>query len=94
MTELNKLTVADSVKGLKNKDFTSKELVNAHIKQIEKHKNLNAYVTETFDLALKQAEAADQNYAQNQPQTLEGIPLPLKIFSVRKELELRHVLIY
>ncbi|AFC71648.1 Asp-tRNA(Asn)/Glu-tRNA(Gln) amidotransferase subunit GatA [Rickettsia australis] len=78
MTELNKLTVADSVKGLKNKDFTSKELVNAHIKQIEKHRNLNAYVTETFDLALKQAEAADQNYAQNQPRTLEGIPFAAK----------------
>ncbi|GAA5253036.1 Asp-tRNA(Asn)/Glu-tRNA(Gln) amidotransferase subunit GatA [Candidatus Rickettsia kedanie] len=78
MTELNKLTVADSIKGFKNKDFTSKELVNAHIKQIEKHKNLNAYVTETFDLALKQAEAADQNYAQNQPRTLEGIPFAAK----------------
>ncbi|ABV74545.1 aspartyl/glutamyl-tRNA amidotransferase subunit A [Rickettsia akari str. Hartford] len=78
MTELNKLTVADSIKGLKNKDFTSKELVNAHITQIEKHRNLNAYVTETFDLALKQAEAADQNYAQNQPRTLEGIPFAAK----------------
>ncbi|ADE29662.1 Asp-tRNA(Asn)/Glu-tRNA(Gln) amidotransferase subunit GatA [Rickettsia prowazekii] len=78
MTELNKLTVAESVKGLKNKDFTSKELVNAYIKQIEKYKNLNAYVTETFDLALKQAEAADQNYGQNKARTLEGIPFAVK----------------
>ncbi|BDU60196.1 glutamyl-tRNA(Gln) amidotransferase subunit A [Candidatus Rickettsia kotlanii] len=78
MTELNKLTVADSIKGLKNKDFTSTELICAHIKQIEKHRNLNAYVTETFDLALKQAEAADQNYARNNARTLEGIPFAAK----------------
>ncbi|KJW05276.1 Asp-tRNA(Asn)/Glu-tRNA(Gln) amidotransferase subunit GatA [Rickettsia argasii] len=78
MTELNKLTVANSIKGLKNKDFTSTELIGAHIKQIEKHRNLNAYVTETFDLALKQAEAADQNYAQNNARTLEGIPFAAK----------------
>ncbi|ALN41671.1 glutamyl-tRNA amidotransferase [Rickettsia rhipicephali] len=78
MTELNKLTIADSIKGLKNKDFTSTELIGAHIKQIEKHRNLNAYVTETFDLALKQAEAADQNYAQNNARTLEGIPFTAK----------------
>ncbi|AFC69331.1 aspartyl/glutamyl-tRNA amidotransferase subunit A [Rickettsia amblyommatis] len=78
MTELNKLTVADSIKGLKNKDFTSTELIGAYIKQIEKHRNLNAYVTETFDLALKQAEAADQNYAQNHARTLEGIPFAAK----------------
>ncbi|KJV61579.1 Asp-tRNA(Asn)/Glu-tRNA(Gln) amidotransferase subunit GatA [Rickettsia amblyommatis] len=78
MTELNKLTVADSIKGLKNKDFTSTELIGAYIKQIEKHRNLNAYVTETFDLALKQAEAADQSYAQNHARTLEGIPFAAK----------------
>ncbi|MFV0250606.1 MAG: Asp-tRNA(Asn)/Glu-tRNA(Gln) amidotransferase subunit GatA [Rickettsia aeschlimannii] len=78
MTELNKLTVANSIKGLKNKDFTSTELIGAHIKQIEKHRNLNAYVTETFDLALKQAEVADQNYAQNNARTLEGIPFTAK----------------
>ncbi|WP_347939334.1 Asp-tRNA(Asn)/Glu-tRNA(Gln) amidotransferase subunit GatA [Rickettsia oklahomensis] len=78
MTELNKLTVADSIKGLKNKDFTSTELVNAHIKQIEKHKNLNAYVTKTFDLALKGAQIADQNYAQNKARILEGIPFAAK----------------
>ncbi|WP_392506020.1 Asp-tRNA(Asn)/Glu-tRNA(Gln) amidotransferase subunit GatA [Rickettsia sp. 2024-CO-Wats] len=78
MTELNTLTVADSIKGLKNKDFTSTELIGAHIKQIEKHRNLNAYVTETFDLALKQAEAADQNYARNNARPLEGIPFAAK----------------
>ncbi|ABV73104.1 aspartyl/glutamyl-tRNA amidotransferase subunit A [Rickettsia canadensis str. McKiel] len=78
MTELNKLTLADSIKGLKNKDFTSTELVNAHIQQIEKHKNLNAYVTKTFDLALKGAQIADQNYAQNKARTLEGIPFAAK----------------
>ena len=78
MTELNKLTVADSIKGLKKKDFTSTELVNAHIQQIEKHKNLNAYVTKTFDLALKGAQIADQNYAQNKARTLEGIPFAAK----------------
>ena len=47
--KLNKLTVADSIKGLKNKDFTSTELIGAHIKQIQKHRNLNACVTETLD---------------------------------------------
>lgn len=78
MTELNKLSVADSIKGLKNKAFTSTELVSAHIKQIEKYKNLNAYVTETFDVALQSAKIADQNYAQNKARTLEGLPIAVK----------------
>ncbi|MFY9589744.1 Asp-tRNA(Asn)/Glu-tRNA(Gln) amidotransferase subunit GatA [Rickettsia endosymbiont of Halotydeus destructor] len=78
MSELNKLNVSDSIKGLKNKDFTSTELVNAHINQIEKHKNLNAYVTETFDIALQSAKIADQNYAQNKARALEGIPIAVK----------------
>ncbi|WP_342269786.1 Asp-tRNA(Asn)/Glu-tRNA(Gln) amidotransferase subunit GatA [Rickettsia endosymbiont of Orchestes rusci] len=78
MSELTKLTVANALKGLKNKEFSSQELVNSHIKQIEKHKNLNAYVTETFDIALQSAKIADQNYGKNEARPLEGIPIAVK----------------
>ncbi len=76
--ELTKLTIAKALKGLKNKHFSSVELVQAHINQAAQHRNLNIYITETFTEALKQAEVADQHYTQNTARLLEGIPIGVK----------------
>lgn len=78
MTNLTDLTIADALKGLENKDFTAKELTQAHIDEMGKHKALNAYIEETPDYALKQAEASDKRRASGDAKALDGIPLGIK----------------
>ena len=78
MSELVKLTIAEALKGLKNKDFTATELANAYIRQIENLRRYNAYVLETPDIALKQAKIADEHYKDGTNRALEGIPLGIK----------------
>lgn len=74
-SSLIKMSIAQAAKALKNKEFTSKELTQAHIDQMEAHRNLNAYITETPDLALKAAEASDARLQKGEGRALEGIPL-------------------
>lgn len=78
MTNLTHQTIAEALKGLKAKQFTSKELTEAHIRQMEATKSLNAFVTETPDLAIKQAEESDKRRASSTVGLLEGIPLAIK----------------
>ena len=78
MTELTKLTMAEALKGLKNKDFTSTELTEAYLKRMEEGRKYNAYVLETPEIALKQAAVADENYKKGINRALEGIPLGIK----------------
>lgn len=78
MSKLNHLTIADALKGLENKDFTSVELTQTHINEIEKSKSLNAFITETPEFALKQAQESDTRRASGNAGLLEGIPLAIK----------------
>jgi len=78
MSELIKLSIADALEGLRSKKYTATEIVDAHIKQTEAHKDLNSYVTETFDIARSQAKQADENYANGTARKLEGIPVAVK----------------
>lgn len=78
MTELKHLSLSDARDGLNSKKFTASELVEAHILQAEATKDLNAYVTETFDLARQQARRADQRIQTGQAGKLEGIPIAIK----------------
>ena len=78
MTELTKLTIAEALKGLKNKDFTSTELTEAYLKRMEEGRKYNAYVLETPEIALKQAKIADENYQKGLSRALEGVPLGIK----------------
>lgn len=75
---LTKLNLIDTLKGLKNKEFSSTELTKSYIKNIEENSRLNAFITTTFDLALDGAKKADENIAKNQAKELEGIPLAIK----------------
>ncbi len=75
MTSLIHMSIADAVKGLKKKEFTSKELTEAHLKQMDTHRGLNAYITETPENALKQAAASDAKLQKGEGGSLEGIPL-------------------
>ncbi|MGC0372475.1 MAG: hypothetical protein DGJ47_001189 [Rickettsiaceae bacterium] len=78
MTNLNKLSITEAIKGLKNKEFSCENLVEDHIKQIEKNQKLNCYITETFDLARELASKSDQNYKNGVNRPLEGIPVGVK----------------
>ena len=78
MTDLTKLTIAQVLDGLKKKEFSAVELTKDYISQMEKNKYTNAYVLETPEVALKQAEISDKKYADNTAGALEGIPMGIK----------------
>lgn len=78
MTDLTKLTIAEAKKGLKNKDFSAVELTEAYIKNMEAKRKLNAFVCETPDKALKQAEISQAKIDNGTAGDLEGIPLGIK----------------
>ncbi len=78
MTDLTNLTITEALKGLENKDFTAVELTQSHINAMDACKELNAYITETPELALEQAKASDNRRASGDAGALDGIPLGIK----------------
>jgi len=78
MTELTNLTIAEALKGLENKDYTSVELTQAHLDEMAGARDLNAFTIETPEIALEQAKASDARRAAGKAGMLEGIPLGVK----------------
>jgi len=78
MTDLTKLTITQALSALKNKEFTAVELTQAHLNKMESTRHLNAFITETPELALAMAKACDQNIQAGRAGLLEGIPLGIK----------------
>jgi aspartyl-tRNA(Asn)/glutamyl-tRNA(Gln) amidotransferase subunit A len=78
MSTLTDLTLAEARDGLKAKTFSAIELADAHVKAMEAARSLNAFITETPELAKTQAKAADQRIAKGEARALEGIPLAIK----------------
>ena len=78
--ELNKLTIKQAHKGLKNKDFSAIELTEVFLGQIKKQNNsIHAYLTITEELALSQAKITDKKIANKEEiGFLAGIPLAVK----------------
>jgi len=72
------MTMVEALKGLENKDFTSVEITQAHIDAMQSARHLNAYITETPEIALKQAAASDAKRAKGDVGLLEGIPVAIK----------------
>ena len=75
---LTDLTLLGARKGLLEKKFSSVELTEECIKNIEKNKKLNAFITETFDLARERARLSDQKIANENAGKMEGIPFAMK----------------
>lgn len=75
LTDLNIIQAKDL---LKKKEVSATELTRAYLDNMSKHKGLNAYVTETSDIALAQAKVADDNIARDKARELEGIPMAFK----------------
>ncbi|GGF74729.1 glutamyl-tRNA(Gln) amidotransferase subunit A [Terasakiella brassicae] len=78
MTKLTNLTLAEARDGLKAGDFSAVELTKAHIDAMEKHKDLNAFITETPELALEQAQASDAKIKSGDAGAMEGLPIAMK----------------
>ena len=78
MTDLTNLTLAEARDGLAKGDYTSVELTEAHIKSMEVHRNLNAYITETPDKAIDMAKASDAKRAKGDAGKMEGLPIAIK----------------
>ncbi len=78
MTDLTKLTLSDALDGMASGDFSSLELTEAHISACESGKKLNAFITDTHDLAREQAKASDARRAKGEIGLLEGAPLAVK----------------
>ena len=78
MTDLTDLTIASALNGLKNKEFSAVELTDAHIQAVENARELNAFITETPEIARKQAEDSDARYKAGNAKLLDGIPIGMK----------------
>lgn len=79
MGELTDLTLAGALEGLETGAFSSLELTDAFIAEIEASNGaLNAYVLETPGKARAMAEASDKRRAAGEAGRLEGAPLGIK----------------
>lgn len=81
--QLNELTIKKAQEGLRNKKFSSRELVVSCLQRIKKlEPKLNAFITICEKGALEQATKADEILSQrptaNDQQPLLGIPIALK----------------
>jgi aspartyl-tRNA(Asn)/glutamyl-tRNA(Gln) amidotransferase subunit A len=73
------LSIVGAAAGLRRRDFSARELVGAHVDAVAAlNPRLNAFITETPELALRQAEAADRALADGSAGPLAGIPLAIK----------------
>ncbi len=86
MTELTKLTIRQTISGLKEKKFSAVEVTQSYIQNIEQNRGLNAFITESFDLALTQAKKSDEKISAGIAGDLEGIPLAIKDLFCTKNL--------
>jgi len=84
--EITKLTIKDAIHALQTKKFSSKELVQGCLDQIQKYDNhLHAFLTVDDKNALSGAENADSLLHQGIKKPLLGIPIALKdLFSTNQ----------
>ncbi len=73
------LSLAEARDALRARKFSAAELTEAYLSRLEAlNPKLNAYITPTPELALKQAAAADAALARGEGGPLTGIPLAIK----------------
>ncbi len=88
MTDLTRLTITEALERLRQREISSLELTEAHLRRIEAlDAGLRAYLCVTSDLALAEAEAADQARAAGDDRPLLGIPIALKDVLSTKGIE-------
>ncbi len=78
MSELTALSLAAARDGLRRKDFSAREIADAHIAAVEAARPLNAYLVETPERALAMAAASDARLQKGDGLALDGLPLAIK----------------
>src|ERR1051326_2160572 len=78
MAALTDLTLADLAKAMARKEASAVEVADAHLKKLDEHRALNAFITETPDKAREMAKTSDARRAKGEAGLLEGIPLAIK----------------
>ena len=79
MADLTSLSIAELSKGFNNKEFSSTEVTKAYIENMEKGRKYNAFITETAEHALKQAQESDKRISKGERLSdLDGVPLGIK----------------
>jgi aspartyl-tRNA(Asn)/glutamyl-tRNA(Gln) amidotransferase subunit A len=78
MADLTGLTLAGALDGLARREFTSRELTDAHLAAMERARGLNAFIVETPEKAQAMADASDSRRKAGRAGVLEGIPLGIK----------------
>lgn len=77
-TKLTELTLVEARDGLQNKDFSAVDLTQAFLDNMAQNEHLNAYITQTPDIALDQAKQSDIRLSQGTARPMEGLPLGIK----------------
>ncbi|GAA0539136.1 aspartyl-tRNA(Asn)/glutamyl-tRNA(Gln) amidotransferase subunit A [Rhizomicrobium palustre] len=78
MSDLTELTLAEARDAVAAKKISARELTEAFVKAVEEARPLNAFITETPDIALKMADESDKRIASGTARPLEGMPLGIK----------------
>jgi len=78
MTDLSKLTIASARDGMRAGEFTAVELTDQYLAAIAQAGALNAYSTNTPEIARAQATAADARISAGDAPDMCGIPLGIK----------------
>jgi len=78
MAALTDLTISAARDGLAKREFSARELAQAHIAAVEAARALNAFLVETPERALEMATASDGRLRRGEARLLDGIPLAIK----------------
>jgi aspartyl-tRNA(Asn)/glutamyl-tRNA(Gln) amidotransferase subunit A len=86
--DLNDITITEARDGLKKGDYSSVELTKAHIAAVEASRDLNAFITETPELALTRAKASDERRSIGSTMgSMDGIPIAVKDLFCTENIE-------
>ena len=77
-TDPTSFSLAEARAALADKKISSRELTTAFVRAVEGARSLNAFVTETPELALAKAAESDARIANGAARALEGLPLAIK----------------
>ncbi len=78
MAALTDLTIAEARDALRSREVSATELTAEYSAVVEAIRPLNAFITETLDLAAEQAKQSEAKLAAGTGGALEGIPLGIK----------------